>query len=80
VIRAAGAVARHPSLWITGARQLVRVAPDRWWARAPFLPIPSQRYLRFRLVTQYGDTSHRVDPADVVNYLRWCRDWQRHER
>jgi hypothetical protein len=76
VIRAVIAVARHPSLWTTGLRQATRLAPERWWARAPFLPVPSRRYLEFRLLTQYGDTAHRADPGDVVNYLRWCRYWQ----
>ncbi len=28
-------------------------------------------------MTQYGDISHRPEPEDVLNYLRWCRDWQR---
>ena len=31
-------------------------------------------YLRFRLLTQYGDTDARASGADVVNYLAWCRD------
>jgi hypothetical protein len=39
--------------------------------------VPSRSYLEFRLVTQYGDISHRPEPEDVLNYLRWCRDWQR---
>ena len=77
MIRAGFAVVRHPSLWGTGVRQAVRLVPRRWWRRAPFLPLPSREYFRFRLVTQYGDISHRPEPADVLNYLRWCRDWQR---
>ncbi|HUS42504.1 MAG TPA: hypothetical protein VMY16_07540 [Ilumatobacteraceae bacterium] len=70
-------VARHPSVWATAFRQGVRLVPARWWARAPFVPLPSRAYLEFRLVTQYGDISHRPDAEDVLNYLRWCRDWQR---
>jgi hypothetical protein len=45
----------------------------------PHLPVPAREYLGFRLQTQYGDISHRPDAEDVVNYLRWCRDWQRFE-
>lgn len=71
------AVVRHPSLWATAVRQAVRLVPRGWWRSAPFLPVPSREYLRFRMVTQYGDISHRPEPADVLNYLRWCRDWQR---
>jgi hypothetical protein len=77
VLAILAAVARHPSIWPTTIRQGRRLVPDRWWRRAPFLPVPSRNYLEFRLVTQYGDISHRPEPTDVLNYLRWCRDWQR---
>jgi len=70
-------VLRHPSLWTTALRQGRRLVPSQWWTRAPYLPLPSQSYLEFRFVTQYGDISHRPEPEDVLNYLRWCRDWQR---
>jgi hypothetical protein len=71
------AVARAPGLWPTVVRQARRVAPPGWWRRAPFLPVPSGEYLRFRSVTQYGDPSHRLAPDDVLDYLRWCRRWDR---
>ena len=77
VTAAVGCVLRHPSLWPTALRQGVRLVPSRWWTRSPYLPLPSRSYLEFRLVTQYGDISHRPEPEDVLNYLRWCRDWQR---
>lgn len=44
-----------------------------WWRRPPFLPVPAGRYLRFRLVTQYGDATHLPEAADVLNYLAWCQ-------
>ena len=34
---------------------------------------PSREYLRFRLLTQYGDSDAHASRADVVNYLAWCR-------
>jgi hypothetical protein len=71
------AVARHPSLWATAVRQATRLVPSRWWTRRPYLPVPSRAYIGFRIVTQYGDISHHPEPEDVLNYLRWCRDWQR---
>ena len=73
MIRAAGAVARHPALWPTALRQLRRLTPPGWWRRRPFLPVPSGDYLAFRLQTQYGDADHAWDPDDVLSYLRWCR-------
>jgi hypothetical protein len=74
VIAIAVAVARHPSLWPVAVRQWRRTVPSGWWRHAPFLPVPSRPYLRFRLLTQYGDTDARASSADVVNYLAWCRD------
>lgn len=76
-VRPALAVARHPSLWCTAVRQARRTAPRHWWRRPPFLPLPSGDYLEFRLVTQYGDAARRPDAHDVLNYLRWCREWDR---
>lgn len=75
------AVLARPSLWVTAARQVARLAPRRWWSRAPFLPVPQADYLEFRLVTQYGG-GHGAPGADirahdVVDYLGWCREWNR---
>ncbi|HEX9730331.1 MAG TPA: hypothetical protein VGA37_17685 [Gemmatimonadales bacterium] len=45
----------------------------RWFTRAPFLPIPSRTYLRWRMYTAYGD-EHAVPPVDdVVRFARWRR-------
>jgi hypothetical protein len=77
VLAVTAVVLRHPSLWTTAIRQGLRLVPSRWWATRPFLPVPSRVYIEFRLTTQYGDISRRPEPEDVLNYLRWCRDWQR---
>lgn len=73
------AVLARPALWATAIRQMFRLRRRRWWARAPFLPLPADAYLSFRLVTQYGDESARPAAADLVSYLRWCREWERYE-
>jgi hypothetical protein len=68
------AIGRHPGLWSTAARQAVRMAPNGWWRRPPFLPVPAADYLAFRLQTMYGgpgDTSPA--PADVVRWLEWAK-------
>lgn len=70
----AGALARHPRLWATAVRQALRLARPGWWRRSPFLPLPDEDYLRFRLETQYGSDRDPV-PADVVTYLHWCREF-----
>lgn len=67
------AVAGRPRLWSTAWRQARRTARPGWWRRAPFLPVPGGEYLRFRTVTQYGDPDHPPVPADVLNYLTWCK-------
>jgi len=77
VIRVVAAVVRRPSLWPTALRAARRTATPGWWRRPPFLPLPSGDYLRFRLVTQYGDPGRDPDPDDVIAYLSWCRDWDR---
>jgi hypothetical protein len=70
-------VMRHPDLWTTAVRQIWRMAPTRWWSRRPPLPLPARDYLGFRMLTQYGDPAHAPEPRDVVNYLRWCKAWER---
>ena len=75
------AILARPALWPTALVQLHRLAGPGWWRRPPFLPVPPHDYMEFRLVTQYGGKylaeGGRVVPEDVVDYLRWCRDWNR---
>jgi hypothetical protein len=66
-------VARHPSLWAIAVLMWRRTTPTRWWRRPPFLPVPDRAYIRFRLDTAYGP-GVPPDPADLVAYLRWCRE------
>lgn len=77
VLAVTAAVARRPDLWPTAARQMVHMSPRRWWARPPFLPVPSRDFRRFRAVTQYGDAGHPLVAADVISWLSWCRDHRR---
>lgn len=78
---AAVAVARHPSLWTTAAREALVLAEPGWWRRRPFLPLPPPEYLRFRLQTAYGgDGQAGPEPDDLVTYLRWCREARRWSR
>ncbi|MFP5254323.1 MAG: hypothetical protein ACLGI8_00550 [Acidimicrobiia bacterium] len=72
------ALLRHPSLWGTAVRQARRLAPTRWWRRPPFLPLPDDAYLRFRLETAYGGSGDRApERDDLLTYLRWCREFPR---
>ena len=75
--RAGGAVLARPGLWTTAAAQVLALAPTGWWRRWPPIPLPDPAYLRFRLVTQYGDPARTPDVDDVLSYLRWCRNLRR---
>ncbi|MBV8161808.1 MAG: hypothetical protein JO265_12860 [Acidimicrobiia bacterium] len=75
--RVAGGVAARPSLWVTAARQVLRLSAPGWFRRWPPVPAPDPGYVRFRLQTQYGDPEREPDPEDVVAYLRWCRAYCR---
>jgi hypothetical protein len=70
---AAAAVAVRPDLWLIALVQARRFAPDRWWSRPPFLPIPDRELVRFRATTQYGDPDRVPTAEDLVIWLRWCR-------
>ena len=80
VARQFSTVLRHPDLWTTAMRQGWRMAPTGWWRQRPPLPLPAPDYLGFRMLTQYGDAAHAPEPRDVVNYLRWCKAWERADR
>jgi len=68
------AIAVRPTLWLVAISQLFRLVPRGWWRRSPFLPIPSQSYIRFRKQTQYGGDNHQIEARDVLSYLNWLRD------
>lgn len=44
-----------------------------WWQRAPFVPIPDQEYLAWRLHTAYGDELPLPPVTDVLRFARWRR-------
>lgn len=73
------AVARRPDLWAVALVTALRMVPRRWWRRWPPLPVPDPDYWRFRMTTAYGGAGDRApDPADLVEYLEWCRArWRR---
>jgi hypothetical protein len=71
-VRATAMVVARPGLWPTAMRQAGRLAPQGWWRRPPFVPVPRRDYLDYRFETQYG-AGGAPEPADVVAYLEWCR-------
>ena len=45
----------------------------RWWAAAPFLPVPDRVYVRWRMYTAYGDERAVPPTEDVIRFARWRR-------
>ena len=43
-----------------------------WMIRFPFLPLPDREYVRWRMLTAYGDENAVPSAADVVRYARWA--------
>lgn len=74
---AVAAVLARPDLWPTGLRVLTGHIRRRWWARAPFLPLPDPSHLAWRRFTLYGDSAHPIDAGDLVSYLEWCRRYRK---
>ena len=71
--RLSGALLTRPHLWAIGCRQGVTLAPRRWWATAPHLPVPTADYLHLRQVTATGDGDELPAVDDVITWLEWCR-------
>jgi len=57
------------------AADLLRVAwrfrARDWWRHAPFLPLPPEEYVRWRMYTAYGDEEAVPTAEEVVRYARW---------
>jgi hypothetical protein len=65
------AVVMRPRLWATALGALVSMAPRRWWRQPPFLPIPEEKLVRWRMTTAYGDAQATLADDDLVAYLEW---------
>jgi hypothetical protein len=49
----------------------------RWWAVAPFLPLPDPAYLRWRMYTAYADEGAVPPVEHVIRFARWRRETMR---
>ncbi len=45
-----------------------------WYRKAPFLPVPPPEYIRWRMMTAYGDEDAIPPVEDVLRFARWRRD------
>jgi hypothetical protein len=61
----------NPFLAVDLLRVAWRFRHRHWCKRFPFLPLPAQTYVRWRMYTAYG-AEDAVPPADdVINFARW---------
>jgi hypothetical protein len=44
-----------------------------WLGRFPFLPLPDQQYLRWRMYTAYADERAVPPVEDVIGFAQWRR-------
>jgi hypothetical protein len=63
---------RDPPLAAALLRVAWRFRRRRWFRRAPFLPLPDRDYLRWRMLTAYGDPDIVPPADDVARYARWA--------
>ncbi len=45
-----------------------------WHRHPPFLPLPPDEYLRWRMLTAYGDEDALPSVREVLRYARWRRE------
>ena len=63
---------RHPSLGVDLLRVAWRFRRRGWFRRPPFLPLPASEYVRWRMLTAYGDPNAVPPAEDVERYARWA--------
>ena len=73
-----GAMAlRRPSLMLAMLGAGWRFRARDWFRRPPFLPLPPEDYLAWRLHTAFGDTGAEPDAGALARYLTWTSGMRR---
>ncbi len=71
VLTLTGRALVNPMLALDLLRVAWRFRVRGWWHRFPFLPVPSMRYVRWRMYTAYGSEDAIPPARDVIAYARW---------
>lgn len=79
-LHVAGIVLRRPRLLgpLLGAAWAFRRLD--WFRHPPFLPLPSERYMRWRMETAYGDPAALPPLRDLERFLIWGSRMRRRVR
>ena len=62
---------RDPTLAVDLLRVAWRFRTRGWYRRFPFLPVPSKKYVQWRMHTAYGAYDATPPIEDVIRYARW---------
>ncbi len=76
-LRLAGSAILRPRLAIDLLRVVWAFRRRNWWKLAPFLPLPDQFYLRWRMYTAYADEEAVPPVDDIIRFARWRRETMR---
>ncbi len=60
-----------PSLAVALLTVVWRFRRRGWYARFPFLPVPSKPYVAWRMYTAYGSETALPSADEVERYARW---------
>ena len=60
-----------PSLAVALVTVVWRFRRRGWYARFPFLPLPSKPYIAWRMYTAYGSEDALPSADEVERYARW---------
>ena len=74
LVRLTGRALVNPRLAVDLLRTAWAFRRHRWWATAPFLPLPDRTYLRWRMYTAYGNEDAVPPLGDVIGFARWRRE------
>lgn len=73
LLRIGGLCLRRPGAIPPAILAAWRFRARDWYRRPPFVPLPSRRYLAWRLETAYGTAAAVPPTAELERYLRWSR-------
>ena len=71
---------RRPWLWPALLSAAWAFRPRGWYRKPPFLPLPSKAYMRWRLVTAYGEPDAVPPPDEFARFITWSADMRRRMR
>ena len=74
LVRLAARAMISPRLAVDLLRLAWSFRARNWFRRAPFLPVPPREYMRWRMLTAYGDEEAIPPVEDVVRFARWRRE------